>query len=55
MPPKINRIFNVIIDNKDIAKVIETKIKDNFFSLFIIKIVEHNINMDQSKRHRKQL
>jgi hypothetical protein len=55
MPPKINKIFNVIMDNRDTTKVIEAKIKDNFFSRFITKIVEHNINKDPSNRHRKQL
>ena len=52
MPPNINRIFNVIIDNKDTAKVIETKINDNFFNLFINEIVEHNINTDPSNRQK---
>lgn len=32
------------------AKVIETKIKDNFFNLFITKITKHNINTDQSNK-----
>ena len=52
IPPNINRIFNVIIDNKDTAKVIETKINDNFFNLFINEIVEHNINTDPSNTQK---
>ena len=46
IPQKIKNPFNVTIDKTDMANVIKIKIRDNFFNLFIIKIIKHHINTD---------
>ena len=46
IPPNIKNPFNDASDKTDITKVIEIKIKDNFFNLFMINNANNNINTD---------
>ena len=45
----------MIIDNKDIIKVIKIEIKDTFLNLFITKITKHHINTDPSNKNKKKV
>jgi hypothetical protein len=49
IPPNIKNPFSVTSDKTDITKVIEIKIKDNFFNLFMIINGNNNINTDLLK------